>query len=135
MNASLNKIAPAWKAIEQAARLGPIKNKAHYNELTSLCDALIDEIGNNTSHPLSGLLYIVGDLIRDYDKAHFPIPDASPAELISFLMEQHGLRQSDLPEIGTQSVVSEVLRGKRELNAKQIKRLAERFGVSSDAFL
>ena len=77
----------------------------------------------------------MGDLIRDYDEKHYPIPDASPAEIIAFLMEQHGLRQSDLPEIGTQSVVSEVLNGKRELNARQIKRLSERFGVAAGAFL
>ncbi len=135
MIAVLNKIAPAWKAIERAARLGPIKNKAHYNEMKALSDTLIDEIGRNAEHPLAGLLYIVGDLIRDYDEKHFPIADAQPAEVIAFLMKQHGLRQSDLPEIGTQSIVSEVLSGKRELNAKQIKRLAERFGVQAGAFL
>ena len=135
MNAALNKIAPARKSLEQAARLGPIKSKAHYNEMVALSDALIDEIGDNAAHPLAGLLYIVGDLIRDYDEKHYPIPDASPAEIIAFLMEQHGLRQSDLPEIGTQSVVSEVLNGKRELNARQIKRLSERFGVAAGAFL
>ncbi|MBI2801881.1 MAG: transcriptional regulator [Gammaproteobacteria bacterium] len=135
MNATLNKIAPAWKAIEQATRLGPIKNKAHYHEIVVLSDALIGEIGGNAAHPLVSLLYIVGDLIRDYDEKHYAIPDASPAGIVAFLMEQHGLRQSDLPEIGTQGVVSEVLSGKRALNARQIKRLAERFGVAAGAFL
>ena len=135
MNAALNKIAPAWKAVEQVARLGPIKNKAHYNEMVALSDALIDEVGASTAHPLASLLYIVGDLIRDYDEKHDPIPNASPAEIVAFLMEQHGLRQSDLPEIGAQSVVSAILNGKRDLNARQIKRLCERFGVAAGAFL
>ena len=46
------------------------------------------------------------------------------------IMQEHQLRQSDLPEIGTQGVVSEVMAGKRELNTRQIRKLAERFGVS-----
>ena len=39
------------------------------------------------------------------------------------------------PEIGSQGVVSEVLTGKRELNARQIKRLAKRFNVSPAVFV
>jgi HTH-type transcriptional regulator/antitoxin HigA len=45
------------------------------------------------------------------------------------------LKQNDLPEIGSQGVVSEILNGKRELNTRQIQALSRRFGVSSAAFL
>jgi HTH-type transcriptional regulator/antitoxin HigA len=48
-------------------------------------------------------------------------------------MEQHGLRQCDLPEVGVQSVVSEVLTGKRQLNLRQVQALALRFGVPMEA--
>ncbi|MFX6250459.1 helix-turn-helix domain-containing protein [Acinetobacter baumannii] len=50
-------------------------------------------------------------------------------------MEQHQLTQSDLPEIGSQGVVSEILRGKRDLNLRQVKALAERFGVGPAVFI
>jgi len=50
-------------------------------------------------------------------------------------MTQHGLRQGDLPELGSQGVVSEILSGKRELNVRQIRALGERFGVSAATFL
>jgi HTH-type transcriptional regulator / antitoxin HigA len=50
-------------------------------------------------------------------------------------MRQHGLTQSNLPEIGSQGVVSEILSGKRELNVRQVRALARRFGVAADAFL
>jgi HTH-type transcriptional regulator/antitoxin HigA len=40
-------------------------------------------------------------LIEAYDEEHHPIPDASPVELIKFLVEQHGLSQADLSEIGS----------------------------------
>jgi HTH-type transcriptional regulator/antitoxin HigA len=50
-------------------------------------------------------------------------------------MEGHGLMQMDLPEIGSQGIVSEVLAGRRKLNVRQIHALAERFGVRPGAFL
>lgn len=135
MTAELKAIALAWKALQRAAKLGPIKNKAHYAEMTQLSDFLIDEIGSDLTHPLNNLLYIVGDLIRAYDEKHRTTPDATPAEVIAFLMEQHSLRQADLPEIGAQSVVSAVLNGQRALNTRQIKRLCSRFGVPTEVFL
>ena len=51
------------------------------------------------------------------------------------IMQEYQLRQSDLPEIGTQGVVSEIMAGKRELNTRQIRKLAERFGVSPAVFV
>ena len=50
-------------------------------------------------------------------------------------MEQHQLKQSELPEIGSQGVVSEVLRGIRELNVRQIRALSERFHVPAAVFI
>jgi HTH-type transcriptional regulator/antitoxin HigA len=54
--------------------------------------------------------------------------------MLKFLMQQHGLKQGDLPDIGTQGVVSEILNGKREINLRQVRKLKELFGVSADAF-
>jgi HTH-type transcriptional regulator/antitoxin HigA len=49
-------------------------------------------------------------------------------------MEEHGLKQSDLPEVGNQGVVSQILAGARELNVSQIIALAKRFKVSAGVF-
>jgi HTH-type transcriptional regulator/antitoxin HigA len=50
-------------------------------------------------------------------------------------MEEHSLKQSDLSkELGSQSVVSEILSGKRRLNSQQVLALSKRFGVSPSAF-
>jgi len=51
------------------------------------------------------------------------------------LRAEDGLRQSDLPEVGSQGVVSEVLAGKRTLNARQVKALAQRFRVAAEVLL
>jgi HTH-type transcriptional regulator/antitoxin HigA len=56
-------------------------------------------------------------------------------EILHFLMDENGLTQSDLPEVGSQGVVSEILNGKRELNVRQIKELAKKFKVSPAAFV
>jgi HTH-type transcriptional regulator/antitoxin HigA len=51
-------------------------------------------------------------------------------------MTEHGLKQADLAgEIGSQDIVSEVLNGKRKLNARQAKALGERFSLSPVVFL
>ena len=74
-------------------------------------------------------------LIEAYEDEHYPIPAASPVEVLVHLMEANNLKQKDLaPLLGSESVVSEVLRGKRELNKHHIERLSKRFGVSPAVF-
>jgi HTH-type transcriptional regulator/antitoxin HigA len=50
-------------------------------------------------------------------------------------MDEHGLTQSDLSEVGSQGVISDILRGKRVLNVRQIRALAKRFQVSPAVFV
>jgi HTH-type transcriptional regulator/antitoxin HigA len=74
-------------------------------------------------------------LITDYEEKHYQLPKASGVDVLKELMRANGLRQKDLAEqFGTESIVSEVLNGKRELNKEQIKRLSERFRVSPAVF-
>ncbi len=56
-------------------------------------------------------------------------------QALKYLMEQHGLKQTDLSEIGSQGVVSQILTGKRELNIRQVRALSKRFGVSAATFV
>ena len=60
---------------------------------------------------------------------------ANPLEVLAELMEANNLKQKHLASIfGTESIVSEVINGKRELNKDHIKRLSERFNVSPELF-
>lgn len=59
----------------------------------------------------------------------------TPIETLSFLMKEHGIKQTDLAEVGSQGVVSEILTGKRHLNIRQIKELSSRFNVSPLVFI
>lgn len=74
-------------------------------------------------------------LIERYEEEHYTVPKASPADVLRFLIERHGLRQRDLAaDLGGESVVSEVLAGKRRLNAAHIEQLSRRFRVSPAVF-
>lgn len=117
------------------APLLTIRNEREYNAAVKRLNELLDEIGDNVKHPLYGLLDTLGTLIHSYEQEHYPIPDVSGEEVLRFLMEEHGLTQSDLPEVGSQGVVSEILSGKRQLNVRQIRVLAKKFKVSSAVFV
>ncbi len=81
------------------------------------------------------LIELLTVLIEDYESREHPVPEAAPRDVLRHLMEAHRLRQKDLVDVfGTESIVSEVLRGKRELTKEHIRRLSRRFGVSPAAF-
>lgn len=128
MNARLNTALAHWSYI--APLLTPAKNEAEYRALVESLDVILDAGGADEMHPLAGLAVMVGDLVSVWEQTHHPMPpEMSGIEVLRFLMERDDLRQSDLPEIGNQAKVSEVLSGKREINLRQAKALATRFGV------
>jgi HTH-type transcriptional regulator / antitoxin HigA len=112
-----------------------IRNGQEYDAAVERLNALVDEVGDHPQDPRYRLIETLGVLIQAYDREHHSLPEASGVEVVRFLMEQHGLSQKDLPEIGSQGIVSEVLSGRRKLNVRQIHELAERFGVKPGAFL
>jgi HTH-type transcriptional regulator / antitoxin HigA len=75
-------------------------------------------------------------LIEAYERTRWPRRTPSLPELLTYLMEQHGLARADLvPLLGTASRVSEVMSGKRELSMSMIRKLRERFHVSADLLI
>ena len=120
-----------WK--ELSPIISVPKNEDDYDRLVSLLDELLD-LETPDSH-VESLIQLVSEMIRFYDEEHYPIDDVSGVEALQYLMKEHRLTQSDLPEIGSQGVVSEILSGKRTLNVRQIKDLAVRFQVSPQTFL
>jgi HTH-type transcriptional regulator/antitoxin HigA len=121
-----------WTAVSP---LLSIRNEHEYDLAIEHLNRLLDEIGSDEQHPLYTLLDTLGTLIHAYEEEHHPLPECSGVDMLRFLMEEHGLTQSDLPEVGSQGVVSDLLRGKRELNIRQIRALATRFHVSPSVFI
>ena len=123
---NLTDIASHWVALHEALGLGaPIADEAQYERLLALVDELFDSTAADPTHPLGGLVALLGERIREYEARVHPWPDAAtPAEVLAALMAGHGLTQSELPEVGAQSVVSAVLAGKRRLNLRQVQALS-----------
>lgn len=134
----LNKLIPAWKGLRSSVPFfGPIRSERDYERMHELMNELLGVVGDDEDHPLADLLDVIGILVAQYEDENTPgLESAKPLEVLKFLMEQHELKQSDLrKEIGTQGVVSEILSGSRQINARQAKALAKRFGVSPAIFL
>ncbi|MBU3574738.1 type II toxin-antitoxin system HigA family antitoxin [Polynucleobacter sp. UK-Mo-2m-Kol15] len=131
---NLNDLQKAWEALSKTVDLSPIHSEKQYQKMVGFADMLTDVIGGSKKHPLLDLLEIASELIRAYDLEHYDVPDVQPQALLSFLMEEHKLKQSDLPEVGNQSVVSQILSGTRQLNVRQINSLAKRFKIPAGVF-
>jgi len=75
-------------------------------------------------------------LIAAYEERKWPRRMPKTAEIIRYLMDQHGLSRADMvPILGTASRVSEVLRGKKGLSMSMLQRLRARFRVPADVLL
>lgn len=129
----LNNTIKHWKCI--ANDIHEPLNNDDYEKLSSYLDYLLDIVGDDENHELIGLVDVISHMISMYDEQHnYQVKNVSGIKALKFLMEQHELNQADLPEIGSQGVVSEILNGKRKLNLKQIKNLSKRFHVSAETF-
>lgn len=125
--------------VEHWANIAPLFNVPHdetsYQELVNVLDTVLDQGGADEHHPLASLANILGDLLAEYEEQAFTLPQPTGLDALKYLIESQGIKQSELPEIGSQGVVSEILNGKRELNIRQIRALAQRFSVSEQTFI
>jgi len=133
MEPQLKNIVNVWPKIKSIFSVP--HTEAEYENLVSMLDNLIDEVGEKEKHPLSSLMESIGNLIETYENKNMPIMLGSPTESLRYLMKEHNLKQSELPEIGSQGVVSEILKGKRNLNIRQIKKLSSKFNISPIVFI
>jgi len=123
------------KNLESLEPFLAIRTEREYDAAVERLNALVDEVGDKIKDTRYRLVETLSVLIDAYDQEHHRLPEASGVEVLRFLIEEHGLTQKDLPEIGSQGVVSEVLAGRRRLNVRQIQALAARFGIDAGAFI
>jgi HTH-type transcriptional regulator/antitoxin HigA len=136
MNAqfAIAPIVDAWENFHATSGIGHIADERDYEASTRLADELLDEGAMEEGHPRHSLFMMLSDLIYAFDQRHYPIPNVQGVQVLRFLMKQHDLKQTQIPEIGSQSVVSEILAGKRSLTVDHIRNLSERFGISPNSF-
>ena len=110
----------------------PIFDDASYDRTVETMNVLVDHVGDDEDHPLAGLLGMLGGHIAGHDEKHHRVEAPPPHETLKFLMQQHGLKQTDPVDQGT---LSKIPRGNRAISKALAKALAARFKVSVDTFL
>ncbi|HEX3862051.1 MAG TPA: hypothetical protein VHY35_10210 [Stellaceae bacterium] len=98
--------------------------------------ALVDQLMLSVDPADIARLAAQARLIASYEAEHWRPRTPRPAEVVSYLMDQHGLDETDLvPLLGPPSRVAEILRGDRPLSLVMIQRLRARFRVPADLLL
>lgn len=128
-------ILRAWMPFKRLVGVTAVRTKTDYARARALVEELLEAVGDDENHPLADVLDYLADQIKAYEDRHARIPQAEPREVLRFLMEQHGLKQSDLSDCAPQSRISDILNGKRPISKNIAKALARRFRVHADVFL
>jgi len=107
----------------------PIKTKEDYQMSLKRLEVIFDApVGTVESDEAD----ILGLMIDEYEKRHYPIESPDPIEAIKIRMEEMQLKQIDLIDaIGGKSRVSEILNRKRKLTVEMIRKLTPRLNLSA----
>lgn len=69
-------------------------------------------------------------LIEHYEAKHYPIPIASPIEVIKSVMVANNYSRADLVAvIGSKARAADLLNGKRDINLEQIRKLSKEWNI------
>ncbi|MDZ7704203.1 MAG: helix-turn-helix domain-containing protein [Trueperaceae bacterium] len=129
----------AWREFQTSTHFKRPENDTEYEQLQALMHRLIDHY-NCDEEPTASLLYLVGTYMDEYELEHdadLKDVQVEPRQMLAFYMEQQGVTQYQLDTEGvaSQSVLSRVLSGEREVSKALAKKLAERFDTSVEVFL
>jgi HTH-type transcriptional regulator/antitoxin HigA len=113
---------------------GVIRSEAENERHIAMLEEL-DRKGSRMSSSERRMAELLTLLIEDFEERQYALKAAGPIEVLNELMLANNLKQKDLLDVfGTPSIASEVLSGKRKLNAEHIRRLSRRFKVSPEVF-
>ncbi|MGJ0638503.1 helix-turn-helix domain-containing protein [Xenorhabdus bovienii] len=117
-----------------SACLEPVENEEDLKARMVIIDELYS-YADDTEHVAAKFADFVTDRIYEYETKNRNVPNVSPREALAFFMKERGIRQADLCDIATQSVISEILHGKRSMTIQQVKGFAKFFGVPVETFM
>ena len=131
----IKALQKTWAAFDRIAHLRPIRTGEENDSTVSLMNYLLDRVGDQADHALSGRLDLVGELVANYDIRHFAVEASEPKEVPRYLIELRGLKQGDLAEIVPHRNLSAILAGKRKISATLAGKPARFFSVSPAVFV
>ncbi|MEM8638597.1 MAG: transcriptional regulator [Cyanobacteria bacterium P01_G01_bin.54] len=111
-----------------------IESDAEYERLLGIIEAL--HFNPNLSPDQLKLYKLLVALIEAYEEEHYPMGDVSPQAMLAFLMESKQLQVTDLVGvIGSEEMVTQVLRGEQSVDMAQAKALGDYFKILPSVFL
>jgi len=128
---------------DKADRFLHIKNEQNYLEALSFIEELIDDADDSEIDPKNDLIDFISSSIANYEENSLAfsefdrdLREIDPAvSTLRLIIDQYSLTSSDLKEeIGSRSLVSMILSGKRSLTKDHIYKLSERFNLDPSIF-
>ena len=129
------ELQAAWLSFERLTSLRPLRTDADHRDALKLLDAIWNAVHEKPSHPLSSLFDLLAEMISEYEKKRYPMPESEPHEMLAFLIEQGERTVDDFHGILDQGELGEVLAGRRKIDDDLASKLAGLFGVPATLFL
>ena len=133
MNEQLQTALNHWNAVAPMIQC-PDTEQEYELMLQHMDEALAIAEGDINS-PLNSLINIMAQALKQFEEKNIMSATGGGIAALKYLMKVHKIKQSDLKEVGSQGVVSEILNGKRSLTVRHIRALSKRFGISPNTFL
>lgn len=127
--------AEKYMQLLQAFPPRPITSEEDFAATQAAIDKLLDK--PELTPEEEDYLDVLGTLVLHYENQQADmIPDIYGVELLKVLIAERNLKQKDLvPIFKTESIVSDVINGKRQLTTRHIQELAEFFHLPVAVFL
>ncbi|MDF1797012.1 MAG: transcriptional regulator [Coxiellaceae bacterium] len=122
----------------EASFISHIRTKCDYQQAMALMDDLIEDYDNNKAliEVLSVSIERWESKAKEFTAFNKQLKTLnSGVAVLKVLMEQHGLGVNDLPEVGSKSLLSKILNGKRQLTLGHIQALSNRFNIDPRLFI
>ncbi len=128
---------------ETAHRAIEIKTEQDYQFALDLIEHLIEKAEDKEGEPLLYMIDLVADSIEKYEDSFEDMQEfirevdtLDPAlSALRVIIDQHQLTYADLQEeIGSKSLISQIVNGTKNLTKNHITKLSERFHISPELF-
>ena len=133
MQSALEKAVQHWNMV--APVIGTPRTHDDYEVLLHNLKDALELVENSPNSPLASLIKAIANAAQEYETELLVEQQGSALLALKYLIKLHNIKQSELKEIGSQGVVSEILNGKRSLTLRHVRELAKKFKVSPSVFI
>jgi HTH-type transcriptional regulator/antitoxin HigA len=125
---------PSYAELLAAHQPRPIRNKREHQRLLRLAESLTRP---DISRDEAVFLDLIGGLIEEYEAENFPVPDATPAQVLEHLLDARQLSQAEFARQAkvSRQLITDILKRRRSITAEHIRTFADFFGVSPTVFV